>query len=210
MCQVLTHCGFSGVSLDGNCAYVHWGSFTSNSRSVRRAIWLTWFSEPHECIQHLAVTRRSPIMNRARRCLTSVIKPITMSERRIPYIIIIYLYCLRSHVLYILIVWDHTYYISVLSEITCIIYPYCLRSHVLYICIVWDHTYYISVLSEITPIIYLYSLRSHVLYICVVWDHMYYISVLSEITRNIYLCCLRSHILYILCIVWDHTYYISV
>ena len=24
MCQVLTHCGFSGVSLDGNCAYVHW------------------------------------------------------------------------------------------------------------------------------------------------------------------------------------------
>ena len=29
--------------------------FTSNSRSVRRAIWFTWFSEPHECIQHLAV-----------------------------------------------------------------------------------------------------------------------------------------------------------
>ena len=27
-----------------------------------------------------------PIMNRARRCLTSVIEPITMSERRIPYI----------------------------------------------------------------------------------------------------------------------------
>ena len=61
MCQVLTHCGFFGVSLDGNCAYVHWGSFTSNSRSVRLAIWFTWFSEPHECIQHLAVTRRSPI-----------------------------------------------------------------------------------------------------------------------------------------------------
>ena len=54
MCQVLTHCGFSGVSPDGNCAYVHWGSFTSNSRSVRWAIWFTWFSEPHKCIQHLA------------------------------------------------------------------------------------------------------------------------------------------------------------
>ena len=36
-------------------------AFTSNSRSVRRAIWFTWFSEPHECIQHLAFTRRSPI-----------------------------------------------------------------------------------------------------------------------------------------------------
>ena len=32
---------------------------------------------------HQAVTH--PIMNRARRCLTSVIEPITMSERRIPY-----------------------------------------------------------------------------------------------------------------------------
>ena len=42
------HCGFSGVSLDGNCAYVHWGSLTSNSKSVRRAIWFTWFSEPHD------------------------------------------------------------------------------------------------------------------------------------------------------------------
>ena len=60
MCQVLTHCGFSGVSPDGNCAYVHWGSFTSNSRSVRRAIWFTWFSEPHECIQHLAVPGGHP------------------------------------------------------------------------------------------------------------------------------------------------------
>ena len=57
-------CGFVGVSPDGNCAYVHWGSFMSNSKSVRRAIWFTWFSEPHECIQHLAVPggpRRSPI-----------------------------------------------------------------------------------------------------------------------------------------------------
>ena len=60
MCQVLTHCGFSGVSPDGNCAYVHWGSFTSNSRSVRRANWFTWFSEPHECIQYLAVPGGHP------------------------------------------------------------------------------------------------------------------------------------------------------
>ena len=60
MCQVPTHCGFSGVSPDGNCAYVHWGSFTSNSRSVRRAIWFTWFSEHHECIQHLEVPGGHP------------------------------------------------------------------------------------------------------------------------------------------------------
>ena len=46
-----------------------------------------WFSEPHECIQHLAVQAVThPIMNRARRCLTSVIEPTTMSERRSPYI----------------------------------------------------------------------------------------------------------------------------
>ena len=32
-----------------------------------------------------------PIMNRARRSLTSVIEPITMSERRIPYTIRIYI-----------------------------------------------------------------------------------------------------------------------
>ena len=96
MCQVglLTHCGFSGVSPDGNCAYVHWGSFTSNSRSVRWAIWFTWFSEPHKCIQHLEALWRTflipqavthPIMNWARRCLTSVIEPTSMSWRRIPY-----------------------------------------------------------------------------------------------------------------------------
>ena len=42
------HCGFSGVSPDKNCAYVHWGSFTSNSKSDRRAIWFTWSSEPHD------------------------------------------------------------------------------------------------------------------------------------------------------------------
>ena len=53
-------CGFFGVSPDGNCAYVHWGSFTSNSKSVRQAIWFTWFSEPHECIQHLAVPGGHP------------------------------------------------------------------------------------------------------------------------------------------------------
>ena len=48
-------CGFLGVSSDGNCAYVHRGSFTSNSKSVRRAI-----SEPYECIQHLAVPGGHP------------------------------------------------------------------------------------------------------------------------------------------------------
>ena len=41
-------CGFSEVPPDGNCADVHWGSFTSNSSSVRWAIWFTWFSEPHD------------------------------------------------------------------------------------------------------------------------------------------------------------------
>ena len=83
------YCGFLGVSPDGNCAYVHWGSFTSNSKSVRRAIWFTWFSEPHDSVygtwQSQAVTH--PLMNRARRRLTSVIEQISMSERRIPYII---------------------------------------------------------------------------------------------------------------------------
>ena len=39
------------------------------------SVYSTWQSQ--------AVTH--PIMNRARRCLTSVIEPITMSERRIPY-----------------------------------------------------------------------------------------------------------------------------
>ena len=38
------------------------------------SVYSTWQSQ--------AVTH--PIMNRARRCLTSVIEPITMSERRIP------------------------------------------------------------------------------------------------------------------------------
>ena len=83
------YCGFFGVSPDGNCAYVHWGSFTSNSKSVRRAIWFTWFSEPHDSVygtwQSQAVTH--PLMNRARRRLTSVIEQISMSDRRIPYII---------------------------------------------------------------------------------------------------------------------------
>ena len=40
------------------------------------SVYSTWQSQ--------AVTH--PIMNRARRCLTSVIEPITMSERRIPYV----------------------------------------------------------------------------------------------------------------------------
>ena len=80
------YCGFFGVSPDGNCAYVRWGSFTSNLKSVRRAIWFTWFSEPHDSVygtwQSQAVTH--PLMNRARRRLTSVIGQISMSERRIP------------------------------------------------------------------------------------------------------------------------------
>ena len=84
------HCGFFGVSPDGNCAYVHWGSFTSNSKSVRRAIWFTWVSEPHDSVygtwQSQAVTH--PIMNRARRRLTSVIEHKPLSERRIPYVMI--------------------------------------------------------------------------------------------------------------------------
>ena len=82
------YCGFFGVSPDGNCAYVHWGSFTSNSKSVRRAIWFTWFSEPHDSVystwQSQVVTH--PLMNRARRRLTLVIEQISMSERRIRYI----------------------------------------------------------------------------------------------------------------------------
>ena len=80
------YCEFFGVSSDGNCAYVHWGSFTSNSKLVRRAIWFTWFSEPHDSVYgtwHLqAVTH--PLINRARRRLTSVIEQISMRERRIP------------------------------------------------------------------------------------------------------------------------------
>ena len=94
MCMQSTpHCGFSGVSPDGNCAYVHWGSFMSNSKSVRRAIWFTWFSERHDIAawcpsvygtwQSQADTH--PIMNRARRCLTSVIEPTPTRQRRIPY-----------------------------------------------------------------------------------------------------------------------------
>ena len=74
-----------------------WGSFTSSSSSVRRAIRFTWFSEPNDTSslhatcpsvygtwQSEAVTH--PIMNRLRRCLTSVIEPTTMSERPIPYV----------------------------------------------------------------------------------------------------------------------------
>ena len=60
------------------------------------AIWYTWFSEPHDTTslhacpsvydpwQSQAVTH--PVMNRARRCLTSVIEPTPMSQRRISYL----------------------------------------------------------------------------------------------------------------------------
>ena len=93
------YCGFLGVSPDGNC--VHWGSFTSNSKSVRRAIWFTWFSEPHDSVygtwQSQAVIH--PLMNQARLRLTSVIEQISMSERRIPYFIpgldCFYDYCIK-------------------------------------------------------------------------------------------------------------------
>ena len=76
MCMPSTpHCGFSGVSPDGNCAYVHWGYFTSNSKSVRRAIRFTWFSEPHDTTSLHDVPvytapgspRRSPIQLRTGR-----------------------------------------------------------------------------------------------------------------------------------------------
>ena len=82
------HCGFSGVSPDGNCAYVHRGSFTSKSKSVRRAISFTLFSEHdtislHACLSvystWLSQAVTHPIMDRARRCLTSVIEPTPMS-----------------------------------------------------------------------------------------------------------------------------------
>ena len=79
--------GFFGISPDGNCAYVHWGSFSSNSKSVRRATDLRGSLSPtsvYSTWQSQAVTH--PIMNRARRCLTSVIEHKPLSERRIPYI----------------------------------------------------------------------------------------------------------------------------
>ena len=72
MCMPSTpHCGFSGVSPDGNCTYVHWGSFTSNSKSVRGAIWFTWFSEPHDTTSlHdvLAYTRMYHSVSHGYRC----------------------------------------------------------------------------------------------------------------------------------------------
>ena len=83
------HCGFSGVSPDRNCVYDYWGSVTSNSKSVRRAIWFTWFSEPHDTtslhacpsvyITWLSQAITHPIIDRARRCLTSVFEPTPMS-----------------------------------------------------------------------------------------------------------------------------------
>ena len=83
------YCGFSGVSPDGNCAYVQWGSFTSNSKSVRRAILFTWFCEPHECIQHLAVPGGHPSNYETGATLLNFrrqIEQTPMSERCIPYV----------------------------------------------------------------------------------------------------------------------------
>ena len=48
---------------------------TTSLRATCPSVYSTWQSQ--------AVTH--PIMNRARRCLTSVIEPTPMSERRIPY-----------------------------------------------------------------------------------------------------------------------------
>ena len=47
------NCGFSGVSPDGNCAYVHSGSLTSNSKPVRRAILSL---SPHDTAPSITVT----------------------------------------------------------------------------------------------------------------------------------------------------------
>ena len=80
------YCAFSWVSPDGSCAYVHWGYFTSKSKSVRQpselrgslsptSVYCTWQSQ--------SVTH--PIMNRARRCLTSVMEQRPMSKRRIKW-----------------------------------------------------------------------------------------------------------------------------
>ena len=113
MCQVLTHCGFSGVSPDGNWKLRLRPSkfFTSNSRSDRRAIWFTWFSEPydttslHACPSvystwwSQAVTH--PIIDRARRCSTSVIESAPMIYRRILYINLISL----QHLVKVLVIW---------------------------------------------------------------------------------------------------------
>ena len=81
------YCGFFGVSPDGNCAYVRWGYFTSNSKAVRSHLIYVVLWAPRVYVystwQSQAVTH--PIMNRARRCFTSVIEQTPMSERRIPY-----------------------------------------------------------------------------------------------------------------------------
>ena len=88
------HCGYSGVSPDGNCASSIEvlsrptqsqsdepsdlrGSLGPTTRHRCPSVYDTWQSQ--------AVTHS--IMNRARRCLTSVTKPTPMRQRRIPYII---------------------------------------------------------------------------------------------------------------------------
>ena len=100
-CQVLTHCGFSGVLPDGNCAYVHWGSFTPNSRSVRRAIWFTWFSEPHKCIQHLAVPGGHPSNYEPGATLLNFSDRANHDERT-PYTVV-------DKITHICLLWDETF-----------------------------------------------------------------------------------------------------
>ena len=99
MCQVLHIVNFRGSRRMENAPTSIEVFFTSNSKSVRRAIWFTWFSEPHDTTSLNDVLvyttpgspRRSPIqiINRARRCLTSMIEPTPMIQRRIPYILCI-------------------------------------------------------------------------------------------------------------------------
>ena len=74
------YCGFFGVSPDGNCAIeVLLRPTESQSDDLRgslspTSVYSTWQSQ---AVSH-------PIMNRARRCLTSVIEHKPFSERRIP------------------------------------------------------------------------------------------------------------------------------
>ena len=79
------------VSPDGNCAYVHWDLLRITQSQSDEPSNLRGSPSPttrhrctmSQCIRHLAVPGGHPIMNRARRCLTSVIQYKPLSERRI-------------------------------------------------------------------------------------------------------------------------------
>ena len=94
MCMLsTTHCGISGVSLDGNSAYVYSGSFyvqlkvSKTSHLISVVLWAPRHDIAARCHgvygtwQTQAVTH--PVMNWARRCLTSVIAPTPMRQRHI-------------------------------------------------------------------------------------------------------------------------------